>query len=145
MSDIHGNDDYLRGVLKKAGYTKQDILVIVGDMIEKGEESLRTVRTILELQKENPNVYAVMGNVEHFQLQMFYAEGLDACREFIGALRWRQEVWGRSFFMDILEELGLCLAELCDDNILAVKKQIREGALARVLVPKRCLLYESSV
>lgn len=127
VSDIHGNDDYLRGVLKKAGYSKQDILVIVGDMIEKGEESLRTVRTILKLQKENPDVYTVMGNGEHFQLHLFENDSLDACREFVGGLCWRKEVWGRSFFLDILEELGICLADLCDDNILAVKKQIRKS------------------
>lgn len=127
VSDIHGNDGYLKGVLEQAGYSEQDILVIVGDMIEKGKESLKTIRTILNLRKENPDVHALMGNVEHFQLRIFNENGPDACREFIGGLRWRKEIWGRSFFLDILEELGICLADLCDDNISDVKKRIREN------------------
>lgn len=64
ISDIHGEVTYLDGVLKKAGYSENDILVIVGDIIEKGRESLKTVRYFLKLREDNPNVYATMGNVD---------------------------------------------------------------------------------
>ena len=35
-SDIHGQISYLKGVLKKAEFCSDDILVIVGDIVEKG-------------------------------------------------------------------------------------------------------------
>ena len=63
VSDIHGMDHYLEGVLQKVDYTTEDVLVIVGDVIEKGDESLKTVRRILELKEKNPHVYVTLGNV----------------------------------------------------------------------------------
>ena len=36
VSDIHGHAHYLDGVLKKAEYSSEDTLVVVGDLIDKG-------------------------------------------------------------------------------------------------------------
>ena len=33
ISDVHGNLPFLRGVLDKAGYGEDDILVLVGDLV----------------------------------------------------------------------------------------------------------------
>ena len=60
VSDIHGYAHYLKGVLKKAEYSIEDTLVVVGDLIDKGPYSLQTVRYIMKLREENPNVYAIM-------------------------------------------------------------------------------------
>lgn len=50
ISDIHGNLPFLKGVLAKAGYAAgKDVLVLVGDLLEKGQESLATLRYIMEL------------------------------------------------------------------------------------------------
>ena len=64
VSDIHGNVKYLDGLLKKISFSQEDTLIIVGDMIEKGPESLKTVRYVLDLKERNTNVYATMGNVD---------------------------------------------------------------------------------
>ena len=37
VSDIHGNLPFLRGVLDKAGFSPADVLVLLGDLFEKGE------------------------------------------------------------------------------------------------------------
>ncbi len=63
ISDIHGNLAYLRGVLKKAAFSQGDILVLVGDMLEKGPESLETLRYIMQLQ-ETYTVYPLCGNCD---------------------------------------------------------------------------------
>ena len=39
-SDVHGNLKYLEKVLEKANFCDDDILIIVGDIVEKGTESL---------------------------------------------------------------------------------------------------------
>ncbi len=125
LSDIHGEVTYLDGVLKKAGYTTEDILIIVGDLIEKGRESLKTVRYVMELAEHNPNVYVTMGNVDFFRIQWFLDDSREGNEDFIGGLRWSREFWGNGFFLDILDELGVDLYTLNVDNIMAVKADIR--------------------
>jgi len=43
VSDVHGHFNHLVQLLRKLEYGGDDILVIVGDLIEKGPESLRAV------------------------------------------------------------------------------------------------------
>lgn len=65
VSDIHGNLDYFRGLLDKTGFGTGDILMLLGDMIEKGPESLVTLRFIMEL-REHFSVYPLIGNCDGF-------------------------------------------------------------------------------
>lgn len=64
VSDIHGNLPFLKGILEKVGYTPDDVLVIVGDLLEKGRDSLNTLRYVLELQKTH-TVYPLCGNCDY--------------------------------------------------------------------------------
>ena len=57
VSDIHGHVHYLEEILKKVGYSIQDTLGVVGDLIEKEPESLKAVLYIMKLCEENPNVF----------------------------------------------------------------------------------------
>lgn len=63
ISDIHGNLEFLKGVLAKAAFTPDDILILVGDLVEKGPDSLSTLRYIMELSQSH-TVYAVCGNCD---------------------------------------------------------------------------------
>lgn len=126
ISDIHGEVTYLDGVLKKAHYSKDDVLVIVGDLIEKGRESLKTVRYVMKLKEENPNVYVTMGNVDLHRLCMFFDDSKEGNREFYESLFWTRDIWKRGLFLDILEETGIAIEDVCEENILTVKKQIKE-------------------
>ena len=126
LSDIHGMDNYLEGVLQKVHYTMDDVLVIVGDVIEKGDESLKTVRRILELKEKNPHVYMTLGNVDYDRLELFYREGEQAGHDFVGTQHWTKKVWKRGFFLDILEEMQVDLAELSGENISLIKERIRK-------------------
>ena len=49
VSDIHGNLPYLKGLLKKIRFDADDILIIDGDFLEKGPDSLGTLRYIMQL------------------------------------------------------------------------------------------------
>ena len=42
VSDIHGHRAWLEKLLKKVRFTSDDVLFIVGDIVEKGPESLNT-------------------------------------------------------------------------------------------------------
>ena len=53
ISDIHGNLAFLKGVLEKVRFSPADVLVLVGDLFEKGKDSLETLRYLLVLQQSH--------------------------------------------------------------------------------------------
>lgn len=70
ISDIHGNLPFLQGLLQKINLTTEDTLIFLGDMIEKGEFSLETLRYIQALQQTH-NVHLISGNYEAHILKFF--------------------------------------------------------------------------
>ena len=61
VSDVHGNLPYLRGVLEMARFGGDDLVIFDGDFLEKGEQSLDTLRYIMALCAEG-RAAAVCGN-----------------------------------------------------------------------------------
>ena len=74
ISDIHGNLPFLKGVLAAAHYGPDDILVLVGDLVEKGPDSLTTLRFIMELAEWN-TVYGLRGNCDNLVSEFVAARG----------------------------------------------------------------------
>ncbi|MBO7632401.1 MAG: metallophosphoesterase [Lachnospiraceae bacterium] len=60
IGDLNGNDEAFTRLLAKIGYTRKDTLILLGDLIEQGPDSLRTLRHVMELARVNP-VYSVLG------------------------------------------------------------------------------------
>lgn len=129
VSDIHGNLPFLKGVLKQVGFTPDDVLIIVGDLLEKGRDSLATLRYVLELQKTH-TVYTLCGNCDYID-RMFFDGGDDAFR--LQMADWPdateggrgQELWHifhvlrfwreRSVLVQMAAEAGLPFPESVDD------------------------------
>ncbi len=63
ISDIHGRLEYLTGLLEKLRFGTEDILFLVGDFVEKGPDSLATLRYIMELC-EKYTVHVSCGNCD---------------------------------------------------------------------------------
>lgn len=63
VSDIHANLPYFRGLLEKAGFCADDELILDGDFLEKGKQSLETLRFIMGLS-QGGNVHALCGNCD---------------------------------------------------------------------------------
>lgn len=61
VSDIHGDNAGFLGTLEQTGFNPQDALVIVGDILEKGEHSLELLRTVMQCVQSG-NVYMIAGN-----------------------------------------------------------------------------------
>jgi len=64
ISDIHGEIKLFKELLKKAEFCREDILIINGDLCEKGSNSKDVVRYIMELCAANPNVHVTEGNCD---------------------------------------------------------------------------------
>lgn len=63
VSDIHGNLPYLKGLLRQLDFSDKDELVIDGDFLEKGEESLNTLQYIMQLSRRG-NIHTICGNCD---------------------------------------------------------------------------------
>ena len=77
VSDIHGNLPFFLGLMERIALTPDDILVLVGDMLEKGQQSLPLLRHLMELSKTH-TVYPVCGNCDGLVLRFFETDELDA-------------------------------------------------------------------
>ena len=66
ISDIHANLQYFTALLKKIELTPDDVLVLCGDFLEKGERSLDTLRYIMQLSKDY-DVHPLCGNCDGWQ------------------------------------------------------------------------------
>ena len=65
MSDLHGEADRFHAMLKKTGFTEEDILIILGDVIDRGPDGIDLLLEIMNM----PNVIMLLGNHEYMMLQ----------------------------------------------------------------------------
>lgn len=71
ISDIHGNNIAFRKALKHVKFKKTDRLIILGDFIDRGEDSKGVLDTILLLKEHNFNLICLKGNHEEMLLDSF--------------------------------------------------------------------------
>ena len=76
VSDIHGNLPFFRALLDKIALTPEDILVLVGDLLEKGQESLTLLRYVMDLCRTH-TVYPLCGNCDGLVYRFFQGDELD--------------------------------------------------------------------
>ena len=110
VSDIHGHANGLKTLLKQVSFDEKDILVIVGDCIEKGPENLETLRYVMTLC-EQYTVYPIMGNVDLWRLECLFSNDPAVQREMVDYSLQANEWWGASFLGEMYEECGLSLVE----------------------------------
>ena len=77
-TDVHGRLDELNSLLEQVGFSDNDYLISVGDLHDRGPQSLQALNMFLNPQR--PNLYALLGNHEHMLMQkdthnLFYNGG----------------------------------------------------------------------
>ena len=60
ISDIHGEYDLFIRLLEQIGFSDDDKMYVCGDIIDKGEDSVRLAKLISSLE----NVFCIIGNHE---------------------------------------------------------------------------------
>lgn len=106
VSDIHGHLDRLIQLLRQMHYSRDDILVLVGDLIEKGPESLRVVQYVMDLARQHP-VYVSMGNVDLGRLLKVDDDSPEGVEDWAGFLNWAEKTWGGSLYHEMLADMGI--------------------------------------
>lgn len=125
ISDIHGHLDNLVHLLKKLNYGKTDILVLVGDLVDKGPDSLQTVRYLMDLSSKN-QVYISQGNVDEHRMHILCdtTEGSD--ERFCDFLDWQETRWGCGLLLDMLSELKISATSLTVGTANSCRKLLLE-------------------
>lgn len=120
-SDVHGNLKFLERVLEKAGFCDDDILIIVGDIVEKGTDSLKTLRYVKSLC-EKGNTIALVGNVDAWRMYIIDKLCEDNAGELFDYVVDYREWKGTSFYEELAAECGYELNSKSD--VLMAKKDI---------------------
>ena len=117
VSDVHGNLPYLRGVLEKARFGSDDLVVFDGDFLEKGEQSLDTLRFVMRMCAEGRAI-AVCGNCDDWA-EIFRADAEQdrSIRQFIARRR-------RGILWDMCREASL---DPLGGDFAACKAALREA------------------
>jgi len=76
VSDIHGNLPFFQALMEKIELTPDDILVLVGDMLEKGRDSLPLLRRLMEMERTY-TLRPVCGNCDSLALRFIETDALD--------------------------------------------------------------------
>ncbi len=65
MSDLHGEAERFHAMLEKTQFSREDMLYILGDVIDRGPCGTDLLREIMEM----PNAVMLLGNHEYMMLQ----------------------------------------------------------------------------
>ena len=65
MGDIHGEADRFHAMLKKIRFSEDDTLILLGDVIDRGQDGIALLLEIMEM----PNAIMLLGNHEYMMLQ----------------------------------------------------------------------------
>lgn len=78
IGDMHGNFSRLLSLFHKIHFDQdKDLLILLGDYIDRGPENVRCLRWAIEMS-EKPNVIALRGNHEDMMLAYYLLGGLEA-------------------------------------------------------------------
>ena len=107
ISDIHSNRDFLLALLEQAGFGPEDLLILLGDFVEKRAGGLGTLRTIMELARRE-NVIPLLGNCD--DLTVNFADGCGDIDP--GFYEWYFQRWGeKCLLVEMAREAGLSLGD----------------------------------
>ncbi|MBQ6464671.1 MAG: metallophosphoesterase [Oscillospiraceae bacterium] len=115
VSDIHGNLPYFRGLLERADFSGRDELIVDGDFLEKGPDSLGTLRFLMALCRGG-NVHPLLGNCDLWD-DIFLSDETD--ERLLRYILYRKS----GLLWDMLNVSGLDPFEI--EDFTACKRQLR--------------------
>lgn len=117
ISDIHGHCTGFQTLLEKVQFSREDVLVIVGDLIEKGPESLKTLRYVMDLCRLY-TVYPLIGNVDLWRMQMLMSEDPEVQQKLLRYSLKAEKWWNTSVLGELCAEIGVSLSPDMDTQVV---------------------------
>ena len=119
MSDIHGNLDYFEGLLGQLGFSEADTLILDGDLLEKGSQSLALLRRVMALSRAG-NVCCVRGNCDGWSRVFEPDRDVDDAH-LLHYIRWKQ----CGLLWDMCRERGIDPTAL--EDFAPVRRRLRDA------------------
>ncbi len=120
MSDIHGNRDFFWSLLEALNFSPEDELILLGDLLEKGEDSLALLRDVMALSNTH-RVHMLCGNCDNLAYN-FVDENPDLPESFYASYVFK---WGKKCILaQMADELGLALRSPAD--FPALRRAVRD-------------------
>lgn len=102
ISDIHGNLDRYIALLDKVNYVPGvDRLILLGDLVEKGERNLDLLHYIMD-QRKNEDVWCLMGNCDFIAKNVLFSYRLSFLQHVLGFRK-------NSLIHEMADRIGLSL------------------------------------
>lgn len=76
MADIHGEYDRFEKILGVIGFSGDDELYVIGDVIDRGHDGVRILQTIMK----SGNMHLILGNHEYMCMQFFSGQADEKIR-----------------------------------------------------------------
>ena len=124
ISDVHGALSYLKGLLDKCALRDDDVIVFVGDLLEKGPDSLGTLRFVMDLARRR-EVHTVCGNCDFWQNFCDLPDDPEQDAFYLRYLVGRNRGWGDGIIAQMLHEQGVAIAP--DMDLAAAKAAVRDN------------------
>lgn len=107
-SDIHGHADYLDAILQKADFGGDDLLIVVGDLLDKGSSSLGVLRRIIKLAREG-RCYTVWGNIDLWRYRRLRdaLQSREEAEHFYTEMLAMTDRYGTDFFSELYREVDI--------------------------------------
>lgn len=100
ISDIHGYNDTFRKALKFIKLKKTDTLILLGDLIDRGNDSKGVLDTVLLLIENGFNIICLKGNHEQMLIEAF-----DSIQSKINWLKNGGDMTLSSFYTSSIEKI----------------------------------------
>ena len=137
ISDIHGEYGLLMRLLDKIKFSQSDELYVCGDMVDKGEESIRVLKFLLNA----PNVRCILGNHEHAFLSYYWSVMKNSPSDFDKVLA-DLKGWfhgdGRLLDWDIVDKLEALPLYIEEEDFICVHAGLPLDDNCRI-VPPQCV------
>ena len=131
ISDIHGHAVWLRRLLDRAAYRPgTDYLILLGDLIEKGDDSLGVVREAMRLAAESPRVVVMMGNNDLWRLEQLREPTPERDQILFHTTAYLSQRWGSSLLAEMCREISVDCSSL--EQLPAVREQAARAFTAEL-------------
>lgn len=146
-SDVHGEYDLFVKLLQKIKFSPKDKVIICGDIIDKGQSSVKLLKFIKSL----PNFYPIIGNHEYDFLKFYWALMKESSNDFDEVLKKLQDYFpydGKLLDWDTVDWLEALPHYIKEENFICVHAGVQLDKDNRVIpleqTAREKLVYDRS-